>query len=134
MSETLFLKKYFSFFLKHIKTNLIFLLLKIIFFFFIITIQIWIFTKTTFSTYYKIDLVFWQIIFFFFINQNKFEFFLNIRRDFIHKQICVIWFFFIHMFNISFITYIKKYIGHKSLEDQTLFGQNGCLTSFHSVT
>ena len=75
-------------------------------------------SKTNFSTYYKIDLVFWQIIFFF-INQNKFEFFLNIRRDFIHKKICVIWFFFIHMFNISFITCIKKYIGHKSLEGQT---------------
>ena len=127
------LKKIFFIFFKTYKNKFDFSIVKN-HFFFIITIQIWIFTKTTFSTYYKIDLVFWQIIFFFFINQNKFEFFLNIRRDFIHKQICVIWFFFIHMFNISFITYIKKYIGHKSLEDQTLFEQNGCLTPFHSVT
>ena len=38
------------------------------------------------------------------------------------------------MFNISFITCIKRYIGHKSLEDQTLSGRNGCLTPSHSVT
>ena len=37
------------------------------------------------------------------------------------------------MFNISFMTCIKRYISHKSLEDQTLFGQNGFLTP-HSVT
>ena len=38
------------------------------------------------------------------------------------------------MFNISFVTCIRKYIGHKSLEDQILFGQNGCLTPSHSIT
>ena len=38
------------------------------------------------------------------------------------------------MYNISFMTCITQYIGHKSLEDQTLSGQNGCLTSSHSVT
>ena len=38
------------------------------------------------------------------------------------------------MFNISFMTCIRKYIGHKSLEDQTLSGRNGCLTPSHSVT
>ena len=37
------------------------------------------------------------------------------------------------MFNISFMTCIKRYISHKSLEDQTLFGRNGFLTP-HSVT
>ena len=38
------------------------------------------------------------------------------------------------MFNISFMTCIKGYIGHKSLEDQTLSRWNGCLTPSHSVT
>ena len=38
------------------------------------------------------------------------------------------------MFNTSFMTYIKRYIGHKSLEDQTLSGRNGCLTPSHFVT
>ena len=38
------------------------------------------------------------------------------------------------MFNLSFMTCIRKYIGHKSLEDQTLSGWNGCLTPSHSVT
>ena len=38
------------------------------------------------------------------------------------------------MFNISFITCIKKYTGHKSLEDQTSSGWNGCLTPSHSIT
>ena len=38
------------------------------------------------------------------------------------------------MFNISFMTCIRNYIGHKSLEDQTLSRQNGCLTPSHSVT
>ena len=28
----------------------------------------------------------------------------------------------------------KGYIGHQSLEDQTLFGWNGCLTPFHFIT
>ena len=38
------------------------------------------------------------------------------------------------MFNISFITCIKRYIGHNSLENLTLSGQNGCLTPSYSVT
>ena len=38
------------------------------------------------------------------------------------------------MFNISFITCIKRYIGHQSLEDQTLSGRNGCLTPSYSIT
>ena len=38
------------------------------------------------------------------------------------------------IYNISFITCIKGYIGHKSLEDQTLSRWNGCLTYSHSVT
>ena len=38
------------------------------------------------------------------------------------------------MFNISFLTCIRKYIGHKSLEDQTFSRQNGCLTPSYSVT
>ena len=38
------------------------------------------------------------------------------------------------MFNISFMTCITQYIGHKSLEDKTLFGQNKCLTLSHSIT
>ena len=38
------------------------------------------------------------------------------------------------MFNTSFMTCMKWYIGHKSLEDQTLSGRNGCLTPSHSVT
>ena len=37
-------------------------------------------------------------------------------------------YFLIHMFNISFMTCMKRYIGHKSLEDQTLSRRNGCLT------
>ena len=39
-----------------------------------------------------------------------------------------------NIFNILFMTYIKKYIGHKCLEDQTLSRQNGCLTPSHFVT
>ena len=38
------------------------------------------------------------------------------------------------MFNISFMTCIKRYISHKSLEDQTLSRRNGCLIHSHSVT
>ena len=38
------------------------------------------------------------------------------------------------MFNISFITCIKMYISYKSVEDQTFYGRNGCLTPSHSVT
>ena len=38
------------------------------------------------------------------------------------------------MFNVLFMTCIKRYIGPKSLEDQTLSGRNGCLTPSHSVT
>ena len=40
------------------------------------------------------------------------------------------------MYNISFMTCITQYIGHKSLEDQTLSGQNGCLslTPCHFLT
>ena len=38
------------------------------------------------------------------------------------------------MFNISFMIGIKRYIGHKSLEEQTLSGQKVCLTFFDSVT
>ena len=38
------------------------------------------------------------------------------------------------MLNISFIACIKGYIGHKSLEDQTLSWQNGCLIPSHFVT
>ena len=38
------------------------------------------------------------------------------------------------MFNISFITCIKRYISYKSVEDQTFYGRNGCLTPSHSVT
>ena len=38
------------------------------------------------------------------------------------------------MFNISCMTSIAQYIGHKSLEDQTLSGRNGCLRPSHSVT
>ena len=46
-----------------------------------------------------------------------------------------VWFhFWCHMFNISFMTYMRWYIGHKSLEDKTLFGWNRCLTPSHSVT
>ena len=37
------------------------------------------------------------------------------------------------MFNISFMTCIKRYIGHKSLEDQTLSGRNRCLAPSHFV-
>ena len=38
------------------------------------------------------------------------------------------------MFNMSFMACIKRYIDHKSLEDQTLSGQNRCLTPSYSVT
>ena len=61
------LKKIFFIFFKTYKNKFDFSIVKN-HFFFIITIQIWIFTKTTFSTYYKIDLVFWQIFFFFFLS------------------------------------------------------------------
>ena len=38
------------------------------------------------------------------------------------------------MFNISFMTCIKWYIGHKSLEDQTLSERNRYLAPSHSLT
>ena len=53
---------------------------------------------------------------------------------FINKFVWFSFFFFFYMFNISFMTCIKWYIGHKILEDQTLSRWNGCLTPSHSVT
>ena len=46
----------------------------------------------------------------------------------------LMWFSFVHVCNISFMSCIKRYIGHKSLEDQTLSGRNGCLTPSYFVT
>ena len=46
----------------------------------------------------------------------------------------LMWFSFVHVYNISFMSCIKGYTGHKSLEDQTLSGWNGCLTPSHSIT
>ena len=46
----------------------------------------------------------------------------------------LVWFSFVHMCNILFMSCIKGYIGHKRLEDQIVFGWNGCLTPSHSIT
>ena len=57
------------------------------------------------------------------------------KRGWIHKiDLCdFVWLRVSCMQHIIHIMH-KGYIGHQSLEDQTLFGQNGCLTPSHSVT
>ena len=75
---------------------------------------------------------FWQIKTIFFLSSPKqIWFFSKEETSFINK---FAWFKFFYIFNISFMTCIKRYIDHNSLEDQTLFGWNGCLTPSHSVT
>ena len=61
--------------------------------------------KPLFSTYYKIDLVFWQIKINFFHQPKQIWFFSKGETSFINK---FLWFNFFHMFNISFMTCIKR--------------------------
>ena len=92
-----------------------------------------------FFMFSKADLIFLnQIQFFSLITTN-----LNFNKEeyaFISKLVWFGLFYFIllllffYVCNISSMTCIKVYIGHKSLEDQTLSGRNGCLTPSYSVT
>ena len=136
MSETLFLKKSFSFFFNN-KNRFDFSVIKNHFFLSSQHRSEFLSPKTIFfSTYHKTDLVFWQIHFF--TNQNRSDYFQKNLCDLIFGVTFVnkfVWFnFWCHMFNISFMTCMRWYIGHKSLEDQTLFGRNECLTPSHSIT
>ena len=132
MSETLFLKNLFHFFLT-MKIDLIFLSLKIIFL----------------SSQHRYEFFFSKNHFFLHIPQNRFGILTNQNPFFFYqsKQIWLfskeetsfinkfVWFnFWCHMFKISFMTCMRWYIGHKSLEDQTLSGRNRCLTPSHFVT
>ena len=118
-----------------IKTNMFFLSLKIFFFFFIITTQIWIFiSKKHFFLHIpqNISSILTNQNPFFFYQSKQIWLFSKEETSFINK---FVWFnFWCHMFKISFMTCMRWYIDHNSLEDQTLSGRNRCLTPSHSVT
>ena len=123
MSETLFLKeKSFSFFFNIQQNRSEFLSSKNIFL--IITKQIWIFViKNHLFKYYKTYLMFW-------INKNHFFKILQNRSDFLTKEETsfinkFMWFSFVSHVQHIIHDMHKWYIGHKSLEDQTLFGRMG---------
>ena len=103
--------------------------------FFIITTQIWIFiSKKHFFLHIpqNISGILTNQNPFFFYQSKQIWLFSKEETSFINK---FVWFnFWCHMFKISFMTCMRWYIDHNSLEDQTLSGRNGCLTPSHSVT
>ena len=148
-------KSFFFFFIFYVQQQIWFFLHMNQKSFFYYSKQIWFFLiKSLFKFCSKIDLIFFtkqiflstqkqiwflfmnQIIFFFFNSQKHIWIFFLKRRGYIHK---------INLFelmlvkcvsNMQHIIHImqKGYIFHKSLEDQTLSGWNGCLTPSHFIT
>ena len=112
-------------------------LLKFHFFILYKTYLIFINQNPFFFILYKTNLIFVHQISFFSTLQNKYDF--SLRREHIHKTNL----FKLILSSKVFVTcittyhsmsYKKVYNGHQSLEDQTLFGRNGCLTPSHSIT